>query len=550
MKMGGKLPDKLGLLMVFCLFGHPHSFCQTSGVDTQGTGSNSLREKTGQISGRVLRSDTGAPVSKVVVTIWRAAQARSSFSVRTDSSGAFLLKQVDPGTYRLRAQKGGFIAKIYGQRGSGPGTTIGVEAGETLKDILFRLDPAGAVSGNVFDEDRDPVEGLTVAALRLRFFPGGLHRAEVIRSTTTDDRGEYRLAGLAPGSYLLQAGGRGEAVAISTLASAFSYASAFYPSARSELEATRVQLSSGEEARGIDITVRTTPTFSVSGLIIDSSPLGAARQYSVGFARAGGTALTPADPNGSFSLRGLEPGEYTIVGRVAEDGRPPRQGFARLQVVDSDVRAIIDTGSAVEMRGKARFEDESELNFNGLRVLLVSERDGDPAVTGSFTEVGGFAIRNIPTGAYYVQVIGRSDEAYLKRIECGAEDFSLRAITLDRGNNLDDCTILLSSNVGTVAGKVADDDKPSEGMVVVLIPRQLERRKIPRHTMVAQSDAYGQFQIKGVIPGEYLVFAVPPSDDSAYYTIEFPERNSKSSERITVKQREAVTISLKTTKPI
>jgi hypothetical protein len=40
--------------------------------------------------------------------------------------------------------------------------------------------------------------------------------------------------------------------------------------------------------------------------------------------------------------------------------------------------------------------------------------------------------------------------------------------------------------------------------------------------------------LAGVIPGDYLLFAVPPSADHAYFALDFPERHPEIAEHISV----------------
>lgn len=67
--------------------------------------------------------------------------------------------------------------------------------------------------------------------------------------------------------------------------------------------------------------------------------------------------------------------------------------------------------------------------------------------------------------------------------------------------------------------------------------------------MSTQTDEHGLFQIKGAVPGDYLAFAVPPSDDAAYFDLEFPERNREQAVRITVRPKEPMRLALQPATP-
>jgi hypothetical protein len=158
-------------------------------------------EAPGKVSGMVRRGDDGTPLRKAQVTLAPEGRGMEALAVRTDSNGHFEFTGVAPGRYQVRVQRNGYVAQLYGQRGSGPGLPVTVDAGKSLEKIDFRLDRAGVLSGNVIDEDNEPVEGVEVRAMRVRYLPGGRERLVTSRTARTDDLGDYRIPGLTPGMY-------------------------------------------------------------------------------------------------------------------------------------------------------------------------------------------------------------------------------------------------------------------------------------------------------------------------------------------------------------
>ena len=80
------------------------------------------------------------------------------------------------------------------------------------------------------------------------------------------------------------------------------------------------------------------------------------------------------------------------------------------------------------------------------------------------------------------------------------------------------------------------------------------RRGVPcdifqRFTVIGTTDANGAYQLSGVIPGDYLLFAVPPDENELYFDINFADRNLRDAERVTVKPNETKNIPLKPTTP-
>jgi hypothetical protein len=474
-------------------------------------------------------------------------------SVRTDAAGRFFFKDVAPGIYRLRAQRNGFVTQLYGQRGGGPGRTVQVGAGQELDRIDFRLDPAGVISGKVTEENNEPVEALDVTALRLRFLPGGRQRAVAVRSTRTDDLGNFRLPGLAPGSYYVLAGGRGDAAVITSMANAYSFAPTYYPNAPTDNDALRVQVASGVESPGVDIAVQTVATYTISGLIVDAGagagPASGRKRYSVGFARGGGTAMMDsAEP--AFALRGVAPGDYTLIASVSEENGPTRRGFTHVKVLDSDARVAITAGQTAEVRGSVRTEDGQPFSFQGLRLSLAPETEDAPSAGGAIEENGEFALRNMAPGKYTFQLGGRESDLYLKQVRCAGADYTSTPIMLEPSQLTGDCRLVVSREVGEVSGQVTQDDKPAEGLVVALIPQNRELRTNPRQTLIAQTDEMGAYHVRGVIPGDYFAFALSPPDDAVYFDLEFAERNRESAVRLTVRPKEPLSIQLRPIRPL
>lgn len=502
---------------------------------------------TGRISGHVLRADTAQPLGKAVVTIWSAEQPRETLATRTDSSGNFDFRELAPGTYRLRAQRRGFVTQVYGQRGSGPGIAVRVGAGEHKSGVNFALTPAGVITGTIFDEDYEPVEDVEVAALRLRFQRGGKRTTQFVRTTRTNDLGQYRLAGLEPGFYLVQAAGREQGVFVGTQTDAVAYVPAFYGNAVTLEQALPVQVVAGRETPGVDISVRAAPTYTISGVVVDSSIGPGRRRYSVGFARGVGIA-TMESRDTSFSFRGLSPGDYTLVAIASDENGASRRGYLHVRISDSDQRVAIVIGQSVGLRGQARMEDQQPFSFAGLRLSAIPEIEDAPVGSTILEEDGSFAIRELPEGQYTFELSGREAEVYLKQVECGGQEYSRQPATLKIGETLD-CTLVLSREVGEVRGQVEQDGQPAPGMVVVVIPRSPELRLRPRYTMAAQTDEHGQFQIRGVIPGEYLAFALAPLEDASYFALDFAERNRDAAVPLTVKTEQPQLLKLQVVTP-
>jgi uncharacterized GH25 family protein len=169
-----------------------------------------VQTKTATISGTVTRADTHLPVKNVQVTIKGARvpaleEEESTLfrttSVNTNDKGNFEFANLPPGSYYLLATHTGMI--MEGARLAG--MLINVEAGQSPNLNLVLLS-GSAITGRILNEEGEPMQNVSVAAQRYVYTVAG-RRLTAAKRATSDDKGEFRLFSLKPGSYLLLADG-------------------------------------------------------------------------------------------------------------------------------------------------------------------------------------------------------------------------------------------------------------------------------------------------------------------------------------------------------
>ncbi len=164
---------------------------------------------TGSISGRVITED-GQPIPHAKVNIAGVGGVKKILAGRmevvTDASGGFQADKLDPAAYSITASAPGYVAIQNEQTGST--STRYVHVGET---VTIRMQRGGIITGRVLNSSGEPVIGITVEATRVRDETGGtvtnsLNSVDLILGRQTDDRGVYRIYGLAPGTYVVSVG--------------------------------------------------------------------------------------------------------------------------------------------------------------------------------------------------------------------------------------------------------------------------------------------------------------------------------------------------------
>ena len=295
-------------------------------------------DATARMRGRVLAADTGKPVPGAIVTLvdTRASNPteRQGRWIRTDAEGRWEARDLRPGAYMLSVAKTGYLKIEYGQkRPFERGKSIQVVADQVLDRIDMMLPRGGAITGRVFDEFGDPAATVFVRGLRQRYVDGRRELtplAEALEGLAsgggdiTDDLGQFRIYGLAPGDYYVSASFAppGEA------AMAVGYPPVFFPGTPSAADARRVRIGLGEEAQNINLTLVSARYAVVSGTVLNSLNTPAAA--SIQLVTADPVAGMPVAPartasNGTFTLRSVPPGDLPAE-RVRRAARTRRTG--------------------------------------------------------------------------------------------------------------------------------------------------------------------------------------------------------------------------------
>ena len=144
-----------------------------------------LTPKPGAFAGTVTDASL-SPLGGVTVSALQGAIVIESAT--TDASGAYLLPNLTPGSYTVRAEKSTYQTQNIS-------ATIFLNQTTTQNfNLLLNL---GAITGTISDFITTlPIEGATVQAVQ------GI---TVIAATTTSAYGTYTMSGLPPGSYTVQA---------------------------------------------------------------------------------------------------------------------------------------------------------------------------------------------------------------------------------------------------------------------------------------------------------------------------------------------------------
>ena len=170
------------------------------------------RDATGQpqkglrIRGRVVDGASGRGLRRARISITSPdAGAAGRRSASTDLAGRYEIRDLPPARYRVQVTRSGYLPLDYGQRRPGElGRPVGLADGQVLEKIDFALPRMSVITGRISDETGEPMEGVTVLAMRSLFFEGR-RKLVPVANASTDDAGEYRLQRLSPATYVVMA---------------------------------------------------------------------------------------------------------------------------------------------------------------------------------------------------------------------------------------------------------------------------------------------------------------------------------------------------------
>ena len=492
------------------------------------------------VSGRVLNAANNEPVRRAGLTLRRTdnpaggSEMQASYITVTDDHGRFAMKDIEPGKYNFSATRAGFADTEYGARRPGrPGVTLSLDAGQQLAGVVFRMTPHAVIAGRILDTDGDPIQGVQITTVRYQYNMG---KRQLLPSNhaTTDDLGEFRLFGLAPGRYYLQANYRDPpglmpAARTSPKTAEESFAPTYYPGATDIANATALELAAGTQLRGVDFALSRVRTASVRGHL--NAPPGVNRQmvmimlmprdsaYWTGMRRA-----RAMDMQGAFEVAGVSPGSYNVTAFI-QDGKRTLSANQHIDVGGGNLEDVtLNLSAGSELAGQLRFEGRTPPSLTGVDVGLDEfagyEFRFGPRPNAEVKEDGSFTLTNIAGEVYRARVRGLPDGYYLKSARLGDDEVKDTGIDATR-EIAGPLLLTVSSRAGQIEGVVLNArEQPVPGAAVVLVPEPKKRERYDEFTHVT-TDQYGRYTIKTIVPGEYKLFAWEDMEPGEYMDPEF-----------------------------
>ena len=504
------------------------------------------------VGGRVVADDTGTPLPHVRVVIY--SDATPLPVIFTDAEGRFAAARLPVGRYHLSVAKAGYVP-----------TTVPRIDPAASSAVAVRMQRSASLSGRLFDMFGEAVPGIPVVVSRVTTTGPPV----VVKTASTDDLGEYRVGGLAAGSYVVNVNnplalvgppppGAGPANGI--------------PSAVAD--AQMVQLAAGEQASGVDFSgvpsldaLAAMATAQLAQLpnvrIVTNTPGPQTQQLPEGTAairgrltrgdglavpRASVTALpqrTPGDPRTNFAPKSTttdEDGRYEFTGllRGSYRIRANKPGFNSAFFGDQlggNQGSIVDVGE-----NQTRSQIDFVLPRHGTIVGQVVDDFGDPvegalmsvwqirfqagrrrlvgvngAATRATDDLGHYRIFGLPPGQYVVT----ASLGQLNTQGAGADVSGFAPTYFPGTTRADEARLVPVARSQDVAGidvslvplptasitgrRIGSDGQPMGGSLVLTQSQRSGALVTPSEGARISLD--GRFEFPNVAPGEYVIQA-------------------------------------------
>lgn len=511
--------------------------CATVRAQQQTPASETSNEPTmGTISGLIV-NERGEPIPGASVFLRAIGTQNAGRTTSADGEGRFRVTGLEAGLYLVSGHSPAYVYQPP-EMDSSPSY---YRVGDSVRVEMIK---GGVITGTVVNATGEPIVGIRIRAVRIRDPKGQVIRTPQFGNTerTTDDRGIYRIYGLAPGSYLISAGGAGTQ---SFQLTPYETDVPMYAPSSTRDGATEFTVRSGEETTA-DIRYRSDQGHTVSGTVKVNGTSGASvtlMPAEGGFMPVGNVMQAPGARG--FEISGVGDGEYQILAmefpiQMAMTTIPDisLSEPKRITVKGADVSGIdLITRPASSVSGRIVLEPSKVAECQGKRRplfaetlidLMRNEKDADAAPlfmrmnTGAVSAdpKGAFMFRNLSPGRYRLNTSFYARFWYLQSISIGAPATSNpatpRTVTakidpaaswtaIKPGEKIADLTITLAEGAASIRGRVpvAEGTTIPSGTAVYLVPAEADKAADVLRYFMTNVSGDGTFTLNNLPPGRF-----------------------------------------------
>jgi hypothetical protein len=484
---------------------------------------------TATVKGKIVAADSGRPLRRVQVSL-SSPDLSEARLMSTTARGTFEFKDLPAGRYALAATRSGYIRLQYGQRRPGePGRPIKLADGQHFENADLALPRTGSIAGRITDEVGDPLADVSIFPAQWKYFRGKRRLVPVSGGgpfNRTDETGQFRITGLEPGDYIVLATTRTTWTVDDKPDERIGFLPTYSNGTANPTEATSVKVATGQEAvigdfamvPGRVASIAGTATYS-SGLPLAGESINVMQEFAgPGSSSSFGMPGVKVNPDGSFLIKNVSPGEYRLSVRGPGDKEhPPEGATVTVSITGEDLTGVmLVAGSGGTMTGRIVSDTGASIPFPEQSRMRVFARPVDPTTTySSFDNDNGrvkddwtFELTNA-YGLNKISVNPLPTGWALRTIDYGGKDYADVPIDFRGGQRLDNVTVVVSKTLPRLQGTVLDErGNPVEGSVLIFPDDESKWTEDSRLVRSARPDESGTFEFRNVIPGAYLAAAL------------------------------------------
>jgi hypothetical protein len=408
----------------------------------------------------------------------------------------------------------------------------------------------------------------------------------------TNQLGEYRIFGIEPGSYVVQANPTIADSGLSTaseeridrilsylksrtsrslvtpldspaVSRSVAYVPVYYPGTPDPASALILTLASGDERPGVDFAIGGVPVATVDGTVLleDGRPAVGAVVFLRRLEIRTGLELpappaTAADRDGRFRISNVTPGHYRIFARFRAVESPradvleaysiasdARWAAASLTTSGSDVSGLrLNIAAGFTLTGQVSF-DRSKLAATGsppdptVLGLVLRLDTGGVSVTVPVKRDGSFRISGPPAGRYKLDIKGRPISNWVPQ-SASVRGIDLLDIPADFAEGSTEHVIIrYTDNPAQLSGRLqTSDQRPvSDVFIIIYSSESVFWTADSRRIRAVRPASDGSFLFRDLCPGSYLLGALTDIDHGDWLQPGFLESLVASSVKVEVR---------------
>ena len=500
--------------------------CLAADISAQSLPNKKPNNGGGTIVGTVTAQ--GKPLPGATITLWQQPisepiPSNTTQVGRTNADGSYELSQIPSGNYFISATLPGYVTGKENQVLANLRPVNAVTEGK-VERVDFELVPEGVISGIVTDVDGQPVGRIPITITNDRNPPESVP-PNYAKDLRTDDRGNYRIAGLPAGRYRVAAGYY--PLTTATLFGRVGYRRIFYGDTPDESKAKIIEVAAGSDTK-IDLNVGTpVKTFTVRGSIVYSQsgqPVSDmsynVRVFENGKVIGGAGTRGRSNDKGEIVIEHVPPGEYMIVAPqvsplIPVNGEIPQPpnifGESKhFEVIDRDITGVeVSVTKAATLTGFVTIEGNASADLRAKlsEIRVVGMMIMSPILHATINPDGSFRFMGLRAGKleFNFEAPPGKQPLPLRFVRAERDGTNLeQPIEVQAGDQITGVRLILAYANSSIRGVVNSNNSITAGRASVTVSRYGSKQ-----IEFGDLDSRGHFVLSHLPAGEYkLLVAV------------------------------------------